>query len=146
MDKTDSLEKKKFERKYADLTWRIIKCAMAVHRALGNGYPERIYQRAMAIEMDMDSLSFEWEKALSIYYRDKMIGSRRMDFLVEGIICVELKAKGALETSHINQTLNYLEAYNLEVGLLINFGERSLNFRRLTNKKHKTTASQSSHH
>ena len=86
MDKTDSLEKKKFERKYADLTWRIIKCAMAVHRALGNGYPERIYQRAMAIEMDMDSLSFEWEKALSIYYRDKMIGSRRMDFLVEGII------------------------------------------------------------
>ena len=132
--------------KYAALTGRIIKCSMAVHSALGNGFQEVIYQRAMGIEMRLDEIHFEREKEMPIHYKGRRIGTRRVDFLVEGIIAVEFKATTKFDNHHINQAMNYLEAYNLEVGLLINFGERSLNFRRLTNKKHKPTASQSSNH
>ena len=128
----------KEEYKHSELTSKIIACAMTVHSTLGNGFQEVIYQRALAIEMELAGISFEREYEMSIYYREKQIGTRRVDFLVEGVISVELKAITQLEKVHFAQAINYLEAYNLEVGLLINFGEISLNFRRLTNKKYKS--------
>lgn len=110
---------------------------MKVHSALGNGFHEVIYQRALEIEMLIENISFEREFNMPIYYRDHHIGTRRVDFLVEGLISVELKAVIKLEDVHYAQAINYLEAYNLEIGLLVNFGERSLNFSRLQNKKFK---------
>jgi len=124
--------------KYSELTAKIIGCAMTVHKTLGNGFQEVIYQRALAIEMQLAEISFDREFEMPIYYREQQIGSRRVDFLVQGVISVELKAITKLEDVHFAQAINYLEAYNLEIGLLINFGETSLNFKRLTNKKFKS--------
>ena len=123
--------------KYSALTAKIIGCAMAVHKALGNGFQEVIYQRALEIEMRLAGINFSREFEMPIFYRGAQIGTRRVDFLVYNIISVELKALTKLEDVHFAQAINYLEAYNLEIGLLINFGERSLNFKRLTNKKFK---------
>lgn len=117
---------------------------MTVHKALGNGFQEVIYQRALEIEMLQMGISFNREFEMPIFYRNQLIGTRRVDFLVEGIISVELKAITKLEDVHFAQAINYLEAYNLEIGLLINFGETSLNFKRLTNKKYKSEISQES--
>ena len=125
--------------KYSELTSKIIGCAMTVHKTLGNGFQEVIYQRALAIEMGLARLAFNREFEMPIFYREEQIGTRRVDFLVEGIISVELKAITKLEDVHFAQAINYLEAYNLEIGLLINFGETSLNFKRLTNKKYKSS-------
>ncbi|MDR3625891.1 MAG: GxxExxY protein [Ignavibacteriaceae bacterium] len=122
--------------KYSELTSRIIGCAMTVHKALGSGFQEVIYQRALGIEMNLAGIEFQREFEMPIFYRDKHIGTRRVDFLVEGVVSVELKAITKLEDEHFAQAINYLEAYNLGIGLLINFGERSLNFKRLTNKKY----------
>jgi len=129
--------------KYSELTSKIIGCAMTVHKTLGNGFQEVIYQRALAIEMQFAVVSFSREFEMPIFYREEQIGTRRVDFLVEGIISVELKAIIKLEDVHFAQAINYLEAYNLEIGLLINFGETSLNFKRLTNKKFKSEIIQS---
>ena len=123
--------------KYSELTSKIIGCAMQVHKILGNGFQEVIYQRALAIELELAGISFKREFEMPIAYREKQIGTRRVDFLVEEIISVELKAITKLEPVHLAQAINYLEAYNLEIGLLINFGETSLHFKRLTNKKFK---------
>jgi GxxExxY protein len=123
--------------KYSELTAKIIGCAMTVHKTLGNGFQEVIYQRALAIEMKLAGIEFNREFEMPIYYREEHIGTRRVDFLVEGVISVELKARTNIENDHFAQAINYLEAYNLEIGLLINFGEPSLNFKRLTNKKFK---------
>jgi GxxExxY protein len=125
--------------KYSEITSGIIGCAMTVHKTLGNGFQEVIYQRALAIEMQLTSISFAREFEMPIFYRKEQIGTRRVDFLVESLISVELKAITKLEDVHFAQAINYLEAYNLEIGLLINFGETSLNFKRLTNKKYKTS-------
>lgn len=108
---------------------------MTVHKALGNGFQEVIYQRALAIELRLAGIDYSREFEMPIYYREAHIGTRRVDFLVENLISVELKAVTKLEERHFAQGINYLEAYNLEIGLLINFGEMSLNFKRLTNKK-----------
>jgi GxxExxY protein len=123
--------------KYSELTSKIIGCAMTVHKTLGNGFQEVIYQRALEIEMNLAGLSFNREFEMQIFYRETPIGTRRVDFLVEGVISVELKATSKLEDSNFAQGINYLEAYNLEIGLLINFGEMSLSYKRLTNKKFK---------
>ena len=125
--------------KYSELTSKIIGCAMTVHKMLGNGFQEVIYQRALAIEMNLSGITFNREFEMAIFYREEQIGTRRVDFLVEGIISVELKAITKLEDVHFAQAINYLEAYSLEIGLLINFGESSLNFKRLTNKKYKSS-------
>lgn len=109
---------------------------MEVHKRLGNGFQEVIYQRALEIEMGLHQLTFNREFEMPIFYKEHQIGTRRVDFLVEGNISVELKAITKLEPVHFAQAINYLEAYNLEIGLLINFGETSLNFKRLTNKKY----------
>jgi GxxExxY protein len=130
--------------KYSELTSKIIGCAMTVHKMLGNGFQEVIYQRALAIEMNLSGIEFSREFEMPIFYREEHIGTRRVDFLVEGVISVELKAITKLEDVHLAQAINYLEAYNLEIGLLINFGETSLNFKRLTNKKYKSLESNKS--
>lgn len=127
----------KEEYKYSELTGKIIKCAMTVHSTFGNGFQEVIYQRALEIEMRLAGIEFSREFEMPIFYRTELIGTRRVDFLVEKVISVELKALTKLEDVHFAQAINYLEAYNLEIGLLVNFGERSLNFKRLTNKKYR---------
>lgn len=111
---------------------------MEVHKRLGNGFQEVIYQRALEIEMRLVGIEFQREFEMPIFYRETKIGTRRVDFLVEGVVSVELKAIIKLEDVHFAQAINYLEAYNLEVGLLLNFGETSLNFKWLTNKKFKS--------
>ena len=122
----------KNEYKQSELTGKIIGCAMAVHTALGNGFQEVIYQRALQIEMTDQGISFSREHEMPIFYKDQQVGTRRADFLVEDVVSVELKAIAKLEDIHLAQAINYLEAYCLEVGLLINFGARSLEFKRVT--------------
>jgi len=121
--------------KHEEITKRIIGCAMRVHSALGNGFQEVIYQRAMEIEMQYDGLDFQREMEMPIFYREEQIGTRRVDFFVEGCVMVELKALINLEDVHLAQAMNYLEAYKMEIGLLINFGARSLEFKRVHNNK-----------
>jgi GxxExxY protein len=124
---------------YEELTKRIIGCAMKVHSILGNGFQEVIYQRALEIEMTLEGLNIEREKEMPVIYKGHNIGTRRVDFFVEGKIMVELKALTLLEDVHLAQAKNYLEAYNMEVGLLINFGAKSLEFKRLFNRVKKDT-------
>lgn len=114
-----------------ELTFKIIGCAMRVHSFLGNGFQEVIYQRALAIEMKKASIFFVRELEMAIYYDGEEIGGRRVDFLVENEVLVELKALKAIEDVHLAQGLNYLTAYKLDKGLLINFGSRSLEVKRL---------------
>ena len=127
----------KEQYKYSELTGKIIGCAMEVHKILGNGFQEVIYQRALAKEMYLQSIGFSREHEMPIYYKEEQIGTRRVDFLVEGVVSVEIKALTKLEDVHLAQAINYLEAYNLEIGLLINFGAKSLEFKRLINSKFK---------
>lgn len=117
-----------------ELTHKIIGCAMQVHRFLGNGFQEVIYQRALAIEKRLAGLEFEREKEMQIFYREEDIGIRRVDFFVEGKVMVEIKAIEKLEDVHKAQAINYCEAYNIADGLLINFGGKSLDFKRVYNK------------
>lgn len=127
------------EYKYSELTGRIIGCAMEVHKALGNGFQEVIYQRSLELEFELQGLGFAREFEMPIYYKQKLVGTRRADFLVENKISVELNAVIKLEDVHLAQAINYLEAYNLEVGLLINFGSKSLDFKRVRNSKFKSS-------
>jgi GxxExxY protein len=126
----------KEEYKHSALTAKIIGCSMTVHSTLGNGFQEVIYQRALEIELKNEGIDFKREFEMPIFYRNERIGTRRVDFLVTNI-SVELKAVIKLDDVHMAQAMNYLEAYNLEIGLLINFGARSLEFKRFTNKKYK---------
>jgi len=125
----------KGEYKYSAMTEKIIGCAMKVHNTLGNGFQEMIYQRALAKELGKAGIDFAREVEMPIHYDGEEIGTRRADFLVDGKILVELKALTSLEDVHIAQGLNYLEAYKLEIGLLINFGSKRLEFKRLTNER-----------
>jgi GxxExxY protein len=121
--------------KYSDLTGNIIGAAMEVHSYLGTGFQEVIYQRALSYEMEIRGIPHIREFEMNIFYKEKGIGKRRVDFLVYDKISVEIKAVSQLEPVHMTQAINYLEAYNLEVGLLINFGETKLRFHRLENRK-----------
>lgn len=125
----------------SELTGKIIGCAMEVHRFFGNGFQEVIYQRALAIEMANQELEFSREHEMDIYYKGIHIGMRRVDFFVESKIMVELKAVIQLEDVHLAQAINYLEAYGLPIGLLINFGNTSLQFKRVMkpNKNYSTS-------
>lgn len=120
--------------KHSDITEKIIGCAMQVHSALGNGFQEVIYQRSLEIEMKMQGLQFHREYEMDIFYKGYKVGKRRADFFVENAVMVEIKAITKLEDVHLAQAINYLEAYNMEVGLLINFGTRSLEFKRVQKK------------
>jgi GxxExxY protein len=118
---------------HEELTRKIIGCAMAVHSALGNGFQEVIYQRALAIELAECGLNFSREHEMDIFYRDQKIGNSRVDFFVEEKVMIEIKALIRLEDVHLAQAMNYLQAYGLEIGLLINFGSKSMEFKRVHN-------------
>lgn len=129
------MDVKRKPEQFNDCTSKIIGCAMKVHSTLGNGFQEVIYQRALEIELAENGLRFIREMEMPIFYKGEQIGSRRVDFFIEGEIMVELKAIITLENVHLAQAINYLEAYNIKTGLLINFGSQSLQFKRLLNNK-----------
>lgn len=116
------------------ITHKIIGCAMAVHNKLGTGFLEVIYQRALTIEMQMQGLEFLREHKMPIFYNNSEIGSRRVDFLVAQQIMLEIKAVKQLDDIHLAQALNYLKVFNIETGLLINFGGTRLEYKRLFRK------------
>lgn len=119
--------------KHEELTHKIIGCAMEVHKYFGNGFQEKIYQRALAIELQYAGIKYKREKEMDILYRERHVGTRRVDFFVENTIMVEIKAVIQLEDVHLAQAMNYVEAYKMEIGLLINFGNKSLQFKRVHN-------------
>ena len=121
---------------HEQLTHKSIGCAMKVHSTLGSGFQEVIYQRALDIEMNKQGLSFAREMEMTIFYEGIDIGTRRVDFFVEDKIMVELKAVVALNEAHLAQAINYLEAYQLPIGLLINFGSKSMEHKRVYNARH----------
>jgi len=121
--------------KHKELTYKIVGCAMEVHKHLGNGFQELIYQRALAIEMTSQGIEYSREHQMQILYKNHEIGTRRVDFFVENTIMVEIKAIIELGDVHLAQAMNYVEAYNLEIGLLINFGAKSLEHKRVHNNK-----------
>lgn len=123
------------EFKYGEISEKVIGASFRIHNTLGTGFQEVIYQRALELELKTNQIEYVREFEMPIYYMDQHIGTRRVDFLVKGIISVELKAVTKLEDVHLAQAMNYLEAYNLEIGLLINFGSKKLEFHRFTNKK-----------
>jgi len=122
-----------FDKRYADETGRIIGAAMEVHNHLGPGFQELIYQRALAYEFELQEIPFEREFEMPVYYKLQLMSTRRVDFFVFDKISVEIKAVSALDDGNLAQAINYLEAYNLEVGLLINFGSKKLQFHRFSN-------------
>ena len=119
--------------KLEDITYKVIGCSMKVHNTLGNGFQEVIYQRCLAIELQKVGLTFEREKEQPIYYEGIHVGTRRADFVVENKIIVELKAVIDLENVHLAQAKNYVVAYDFSVGLLINFGATSLQYKKIFN-------------
>ena len=123
--------------KIDDITYQVNGCVMKVHRTLGNGFQEVIYQRCLAIELERAGLSFEREQEHNIFYDGIHVGTRRADFVVEGNVIVELQAKINLEDVHLAQAKNYVVAYNKPVGLLINLGARSLQFKKIFNPRYR---------
>jgi GxxExxY protein len=121
--------------KHEEITYKIIACAMEVHRKLGPGYPEYIYHRAIIIEFKLQNVYFEDEFEIKIYYKGEQVGIRRVDFLVEKEVPVEIKAATELSDLNIAQAKNYLEVGGIEIGLLINFGTSSLQFKRMINSR-----------
>ena len=121
----------KSEYEHSELTGKIIGAAMEVHKQLGNGFQEVVYQRALSIELNLQNLEHQREMTMELTYKDQPVGKRRVDFFVEGLIMVEIKAIKELEDVHLAQAINYIEAYGLEIGLLINFGSKSLQFKRV---------------
>ena len=117
------------------LTYKIIGCAMKVHNTLGNGFQEVIYQRCLAIELERTGIDFSREVEQTIFYDGIVVGTRRADFVVANQVVVELKAVIELADVHIAQAKNYVVAYDFNLGLLINFGTESLEYRRIFNTK-----------
>lgn len=123
--------------KHNRITRSIIGACMNVHSEIGNGFREVIYQRCLEIELKSSGLLYKRELEMPLYYQNHPVGKRRVDFLIEDKVLLELKAVSEITTAHHAQILNYLTAYKLQVGLLINFGESSLNFKRFINSKFK---------
>ncbi|GAB4256156.1 MAG: GxxExxY protein [Saprospiraceae bacterium] len=118
------------------LTYKVIGLAMKIHRILGPGFQEVIYQRCLAIELREAGISFVREQEHAVYYREHMVGKRRADFVIENCLVVELKAVVNLEDVHLAQAKNYTVAYDFPKGLLINFGSQSLQYKLLFNPKY----------
>ena len=119
-----------------ELTYKIIGCAMKVHNTMGPGFQEVIYQRCLAIELARAGIAFRREQEQTVYYEDIEVGIRRADFIVEQKVVVELKAQVSLEDVHIAQAKNYTVAYDFPLGLLINFGSKSLQYKLMFNPKY----------
>lgn len=118
---------------HEEITGKIIGCSMKIHSEIGPGFMESVYHRCLEIEFRHENISFENEKEFPIYYRNEKVGARRVDFFVNKLVLLEIKAVTNLEDVHLAQALNYLEAFKMEIGLLINFGSKSLQFKRLYN-------------
>ncbi len=125
----------KVEYKYSEITAKVIGCAMRVHQEMRNGYPELIYHRCLVIEFNKDKMIFQDEVELPIFYGGIEVGKRRVDFLIDNKVVLEIKAVSELNETHLAQALNYLEGLNLEIGLLINFSSKSLEIKRIINNK-----------
>ena len=123
------------KRKYWDLTQRVIQCAIYVHKSIGPGFKESVYQNAMAVEMDYNEIKHNEEITYKVFHREVLVGSRRVDSLVEECVVVEYKARKELDDDDLCQGINNVEASGYEVGLLFNFGGRRLQFRRLFNNR-----------
>lgn len=119
-----------------ELTYKVIGCAMKIHNTLGNGFQEVIYQRCLAIELAKAGVGFMRELEQTIFYDGIDVGTRRADFVIEGRITVELKAIINLEDVHLAQAKNYTVAYDFPLGLLINFGSQSLQYKLIFNPKY----------
>lgn len=128
--------------KYSELTGKIIGCAMEVHKYMGNGFQEVVYQRALSIELNMQGIAHIREQEMPLQYKGFDIGTRRVDFFIEDKIMLEIKAVKELEDVHLAQAINYLEAYGMEIGLLINFGNTSLQFKRVMKPKRNQSPSE----
>jgi len=128
--------------KQEELTHKIIGCAMEVHKQLGNGFQEVVYQRALSIELNLNQIQHQREMEMPLQYKGFPIGTRRVDFFIENQIMLEIKAITQLEDVHLAQAMNYLEAYQMEIGLLINFGAKSLQFKRVHNNSLKKSSNQ----
>ncbi len=125
----------KEEYKYSEITGKTIGCAMKVHQKMRNGYQELIYHRCLVMEFNKEKISFEEEVELPIFYEGVEVGKRRVDFLIDKKVVLEIKALSELTDTHLAQALNYLEGLNLEIGLLLNFGSKSLEIKRIINNK-----------
>lgn len=123
----------KHDLKYSDLTEKIIGYAMKVHNQIGPGFPEIIYKRCLVIELEQNQITYLQENSREIFYAGKIVGTRRLDLLIDGKALIELKACSEIEKFHHNQVINYLKVFNIEVGLLFNFGNDSLQFKRFVN-------------
>ncbi len=119
-----------------DLTYSIIGCAMKVHNTMGPGFQEVIYQRCLALEFENARLLFNREQEHSIFYEGVNVGTRRADFVVADKVVVEIKAVVRLEDVHLAQAKNYTVAYDFPLGLLINFGSKSLEYKLMFNPKY----------
>ena len=118
---------------HEEITGKIIGCSMKIHSEIGPGFMESVYCRCLQIEFKLENIYFENEKEFPIYYRNEKVGARRVDFFINNLVLLEIKAVTNLEDVHLAQALNYLEAFKMEIGLLINFGSKSLQFKRLYN-------------
>ena len=127
----------KSEFKYSEITEKIIGCAMKVHKKMRSGYPELIYQRCLIIEFKKENILFQSEMEMPVFYDGIEVGKRRVDFLIDGKVILEIKALSELTDAHLAQALNYLEGFNLDIGLLLNFGGKSLEIKRVINNKRK---------
>ena len=120
---------------HSEVTGKILGAAFEVHKILGCGFSEFVYQRALEVEFRLRQIAFVSEKEMMIYYKNEKVGGRRVDFMVEDLIPVEIKAVSMLEKLHLAQSINYLEAFDMEIGLLLNFGSTSLQYKRLVHPK-----------
>lgn len=121
------------------LTEQIIGCIVKVHRALGPGFLEAIYRRALLIEIRRCGLNVETEKEVSVFYEGEPVGVHRLDLVVEGTVVLELKAVPEFAAAHYEQVRSYLRASGLSVGLLVNFGKERSEFRRVELSTSRTT-------
>ena len=125
------------EWKYGDITGNVTAAAMEVYRELRPGFPEHVYQRALVLEFPLHDVAAVGEYNMPIFYKGTHIASRRVDFLIADFIPTEIKAVSNLDDGHLSQALNYLEAFNVEIGLLLNFGASNLQFKRIFNRKYR---------
>jgi GxxExxY protein len=125
----------KAEYKYSDVTSKVIGCAMKVHQKMRGGYQELIYHRCLIIEFKKEKIEFQDEVEMPVFYEEVEVGRRRVDFLIDNKVVLKIKAVSELTDTHLAQGLNYLEGFNLEIGLLLNFGSKSLEIKRIINNK-----------
>jgi len=120
---------------YSEITGPVIGAAMEVHKILGPGFLESVYEEAFTIELDLRNISYKRQHSIDVFYKGKLAKQFVCDFIVEDVVVVELKALSQLGEIEKAQVLNYLKATKLPVGLLLNFGAQSLEYKRFVNTK-----------